>query len=96
MSYSPYLIRRQKALVIGSSSGIGEAVARHLAKAGTSIVINYHSGKDKAEKIVSDITSQDREAMGLASDDSDYVHGAQLYLLTMVWHSIQGLPVGAR
>jgi len=40
MSYSPYLLKGQKALVTGASSGIGESVARHLAAAGAAVVIN--------------------------------------------------------
>lgn len=68
MSYSPYLLKGQKALVTGSSSGIGEAVARHLAKAGASVVINYHSEKDEAEKIVRDITSQGGEAIAIPAN----------------------------
>jgi len=55
MSYSPSLLKGQRALVTGSSSGIGEVVARNLAKAGASVVINYHSEKEEAEKIVEDI-----------------------------------------
>lgn len=46
MSYSPYLLKDQKALVTGSSSGIGEAAARNLAKAGASVVVNYHSEEE--------------------------------------------------
>ena len=55
MSYSPYLLKGQKALVTGSSSGIGEAAARHLAKAGAAVVINYHSEQEAAEKIAKNV-----------------------------------------
>ena len=58
MSYSPYLLKGQKALVTGSSSGIGEAAARNLAQAGAGVVINYHSEKEAAQKIVNDIRSE--------------------------------------
>ncbi len=68
MSYSPHLLKGQKALVTGSSSGIGEAVARHLAQAGASVVVNYHSDKDGAEKIVNDITSQGGEAIAIGAN----------------------------
>lgn len=68
MSYSPSLLKGQKALVTGSSSGIGEAVARYLAKAGASVVINYHSDKDEAEQIVSDITSEGGEAIAIGAN----------------------------
>ena len=68
MSYSPYLLKGQKALVTGASSGIGEASARCLAKAGASVVINYHSEKEAAEKIVQDITSQGGEAIAIGAN----------------------------
>lgn len=38
----------QRALVTGASSGIGTAAAKAMATAGAKVVINYHSGKDKA------------------------------------------------
>lgn len=68
MSYSPYLLKGQKALVTGSSSGIGEAAARNLAKAGASVVINYHSEKEPAEKIVNDIRSEGGEAIAIGAN----------------------------
>ena len=39
------------AIVTGSSSGIGEATARLLAKRGWAVVINYSKSKAAAEKI---------------------------------------------
>nr|WP_281261401.1 hypothetical protein [Chamaesiphon polymorphus] len=37
MSYSPTLLKGQKALVTGGSSGIGAAIAIHLAACGASV-----------------------------------------------------------
>ncbi|NUN67423.1 SDR family oxidoreductase (plasmid) [Pseudanabaena biceps] len=68
MSYSPYLLKGQKALITGASSGIGEAAARHLAKAGASVVINYHSGKEAAEKIVGEIRAEGGEAIAIEAN----------------------------
>ena len=68
MSYSPYLLKGQKALVTGASSGLGEASARYLAKAGASVVINYHSEKEEAEKIVHDITAEGGEAIAIGAN----------------------------
>jgi glucose 1-dehydrogenase len=68
MSYSPYLLKGQKALVTGASSGIGEAAARHLAQAGASVVVNYHSEQDAAEKIVSDIRANGGEAIAIGAN----------------------------
>jgi len=68
MSYSPYLLKGQKALITGSSSGIGESVARQLAAAGASVVINYHSEQDEAEQIVTDIRSQGGAAIAIGAN----------------------------
>lgn len=71
MSYSPHLLKGQKALITGASSGIGESVARQLAAAGASVVINYHSEKDGAEQIVKDIRSQGGEAISIGANVAD-------------------------
>ena len=42
---------KKVAIVTGSSSGIGEATARELAKRGWAVVINYSKSKAAAEKI---------------------------------------------
>ncbi|WP_017717521.1 SDR family oxidoreductase [Kamptonema formosum] len=70
MSVSPYLLKGQKALVTGGSSGIGEAVARYLAKAGASVAINYHSHPEEADKIVSDIQAGNGEAIAIQANVS--------------------------
>ncbi|MEH2201513.1 SDR family NAD(P)-dependent oxidoreductase [Nostoc sp.] len=57
MSYSPYLLKGQKALITGASSGIGESIARYLAASGAAVAINYHSEAEEAQKIVDDITA---------------------------------------
>ncbi|MFB2894864.1 SDR family oxidoreductase [Aerosakkonemataceae cyanobacterium BLCC-F50] len=68
MSYSPYLLKGQKALVTGASSGIGEASARCLAKAGAAVIVNYHSEKEEAQKIVHDIISEGGEAIAIGAN----------------------------
>ena len=68
MSYSPYLLKGQKALVTGASSGIGEAAARHLAAAGASVVVNYHSEQDAAQKIVQEIQADGGEAIAIGAN----------------------------
>jgi glucose 1-dehydrogenase len=60
----------QRALVTGGSSGIGEGVALALGAAGASVVVNYRSQPDEAERIVQEIRKHDVEAMAVAADVS--------------------------
>lgn len=56
------------ALVTGASKGIGAAIARHLAAAGASVVVNYASSKSGADKVVAEITAAGGRAVALQGD----------------------------
>ena len=51
------ILRGQKALVTGASSGIGKAVAVALGEAGADVVINYLRGEEQANEVVEEIKS---------------------------------------
>ena len=68
MSYQPLL--GQKALVTGSSSGIGAGVAIELAKAGADVVVNYSSSLPGAQKVVDEILAMGRQAYPVQGDVS--------------------------
>jgi glucose 1-dehydrogenase len=68
MSYSPTLLKGQKALVTGGSSGIGAAIAIHLAACGASVVVNYYSDADAAQKIVEQIEAAGGEALAVGGN----------------------------
>lgn len=56
------------AIVTGASKGIGAAIAAHLAAEGASVVVNYASSKDAAERVVAEITSKGGEAVAVQAD----------------------------
>jgi glucose 1-dehydrogenase len=70
MSYSPTLLKGQTALVTGGSSGIGAAIALHLAACGASVVVNYHSEAEAAQKIVEQIAAANGEALAIGANVS--------------------------
>ena len=65
------LLKGQKALVTGASSGIGRAVALSLGDAGADVVINYVAGEDKAEALAEEIRAKGARALALRADVSD-------------------------
>jgi glucose 1-dehydrogenase len=48
------VLKGQKALVTGASSGIGKGIAIALAHAGADVVINYKSGPEAAQRVVAE------------------------------------------
>ena len=58
------------ALVTGASKGIGAAIAKHLAAAGASVVVNYSSSKSGADKVVAEINAAGGKAVAIQGDVS--------------------------
>src|SRR5688572_14282123 len=58
------------AIVTGASKGIGASVAKHLADAGASVVVNYASSKQGADRVVADITKDGGKAIAVQADVS--------------------------
>jgi 3-oxoacyl-[acyl-carrier protein] reductase len=56
------------ALVTGASKGIGASIAKHLAAAGASVVVNYASSKTGADKVVAEITAAGGKAVAIQGD----------------------------
>ena len=49
-------LKNKIAIVTGASKGIGASVAKTLAGAGATVVVNYAGSKDAAEQVVQDIS----------------------------------------
>ena len=56
------------AVVTGASKGIGASIAKHLAEAGASVVVNYSSSKSGADKVVGEITGAGGKAIAIQAD----------------------------
>jgi 3-oxoacyl-[acyl-carrier protein] reductase len=56
------------AIVTGASKGMGADIAKGLAKEGASVVVNYSSSKEGADKVVAEITAAGGKAMAVQGD----------------------------
>ena len=66
----PQLLKGQKAIVTGSSSGVGTAVAIGLASAGAEVVVNYAGNEQSANKVVDQIKANGGNAIAIQADIS--------------------------
>jgi glucose 1-dehydrogenase len=65
------ILKGQKALVTGANSGIGQAVALALGKAGASVLINYVVDNEGAvDQMIKEIKKSGGQAMGFQADVS--------------------------
>jgi 3-oxoacyl-[acyl-carrier protein] reductase len=61
----------QVALVTGASRGIGAAIARELAAAGATVVVNYASSPDAADAVVAEIRTAGGQAWAHQANVAD-------------------------
>ena len=70
------------AIVTGASKGIGASIAAALGAAGASVVVNYSSSKEGAERAVSEITSKGGKAIAVQGDVSRSADVVRLFAET--------------
>jgi 3-oxoacyl-[acyl-carrier protein] reductase len=58
------------AVVTGASKGIGASIAKHLAVEGATVVVNYASSKEGADRVVGEITSHGGRALAVQANVS--------------------------
>jgi glucose 1-dehydrogenase len=66
----PQLLKGQRALVTGASSGIGRGIALALAEAGAAVAVNYFGHADEAEAVVGKIARGGGTAFACQADVS--------------------------
>ena len=78
-------LKGQIAIVTGASSGIGAGCARELAKAGTTVVVNYPvpQAKDMAEAVVAEIIADGGKAISMKADVSKEDEVQQMFAETI-------------
>jgi 3-oxoacyl-[acyl-carrier protein] reductase len=67
------------AVVTGASKGIGAAIAKALAEEGASVVVNYSSSKQDAERVVAEISARGGRAIAVQGDVSSSAHIERLF-----------------
>jgi 3-oxoacyl-[acyl-carrier protein] reductase len=61
---------RRTAVVTGGSSGIGAACVRLLAAHGARVVVGYHSGEERARKLISELPGEGHVAIRIPLEDT--------------------------
>lgn len=70
---------RKVAIVTGGGGGIGRAICRKLASEGYAVVVNYLSGRDRAEALVSSLNDADENSIAVQADVSTPDGAASLH-----------------
>ena len=89
-------LKGQKALVTGANSGIGEGVARALAAAGASVVVNYVSRPEDAARLVVELKTAGVTAMAIRADVSREAEVRSMFQeMTAAWGTVDILVSNA-
>ena len=72
-------LENKVAVVTGASKGIGASIAKHLAAAGASVVVNYASSREGADKVVEEISAAGGKAVAVQGSVSSEADVARIF-----------------
>jgi 3-oxoacyl-[acyl-carrier protein] reductase len=72
-------LKGKVAIVTGASKGIGAGIAKGLAAEGVSVVVNYASSREGADKVVQEIIAAGGNAIAIKADVSNALDVKQLF-----------------
>jgi NADP-dependent 3-hydroxy acid dehydrogenase YdfG len=75
-------LKGKVAIVTGASKGIGAAIAKGLAAGGASVVVNYASSKEGADRVVAEIVGKGGKAIAVEGDASKAADVQRLFAAT--------------
>jgi 3-oxoacyl-[acyl-carrier protein] reductase len=75
-------LKNRVAVVTGASKGIGAGIAKGLAAEGATVVVNYASSKEDAERVISEITEQGGKAIAVQANVSKAADVRRLFAET--------------
>jgi 3-oxoacyl-[acyl-carrier protein] reductase len=75
-------LTNQVAVVTGASKGIGAGIAKAFAAEGASVVVNYASSKEGADRVVQEITANGGKAIAVQGDVSIQADVTRLFAET--------------
>lgn len=70
------------AVVTGASKGIGADIAKHFAAEGASVVVNYSSSKDDADRVVDQISKRGGKAVAIQGNVAKKAEVERLFAAT--------------
>src|ERR1700676_5098486 len=70
------------AIVTGAPKGIGAAIAKGLAAGGASVVVNYASSREGADRVVAEIVAKGGKAIAVEADVSKAADVQRLFAAT--------------